>query len=402
MTVTLDAVRGAADQIRGHVIRTPLTFSRTLSRITGAEVFLKWESLQFTASFKERGALVKLLSLTPDERSRGVIAMSAGNHAQGVAYHSNRLGIRAVIVMPQFTPNVKVEHTRAHGAEVILHGEDVAEAGRYARELAGTRGLVFVHPYDDPTVIAGQGTIALEMLEDEPGLECFLVPVGGGGLISGCAVAARGVRPAARIYGVQSAVFPSMSQSLREQPIACGTQSLAEGISVREPGKRTLAIVRKLVEDVLIVNEIDIEEAILMYLEIEKSVVEGAGAVGLAALLESPELFRGRKVGLVVSGGNIDMPVLSDIILRGLARSERMVRLSIAIRDVPGGLSKVAACIAQEHGNIVEVTHQRSFSRLPIKTAEVHVTVQTRGSEHVRDIVTRLNDAGFPTTLTDA
>jgi threonine dehydratase len=402
MNVSIEAIRAATQDIRGHVVRTPLTHSRTLSRITGADVYLKWENLQFTASFKERGALVKLLSLSPEEKARGVIAMSAGNHAQGVAYHAQRLGMRSVIVMPLFTPNVKVEHTRAFGAEVVLQGEDVAEAGQFARSLAAERKLVFVHPYDDASVIAGQGTIALEMLEDQPGLDDLVIPIGGGGLIAGNAIAAKGLKPGLRVYGVESSVYPAMAQALAGKPIACGSHTLAEGIAVREPGSLTLPVVKELVEKVLLVDEEDIERAVLMFLEIEKMVVEGAGAVGLAALLESPQLFEGRKVGLVVGGGNIDMPVLSAIILRGLARSGRMVRLSIEIRDVPGSLSKVADCIAQEHGNIVEVFHQRSFTKLPVRSAELQVIVQTRGPEHVRAMVARLNGAGFATTLPDA
>ncbi|HFA60325.1 MAG TPA: threonine ammonia-lyase, partial [Rhodospirillales bacterium] len=355
----------------------------------------KFENLQYTASFKERGALNRLSVLSPEERRRGVVAASAGNHAQGVAYHAQRLGIPAVIVMPRETPFVKIENTEKLGARVVLHGHSVEEATAHARELARRDGLVFVHPYDDPLIIAGQGTIALEMLDQAPDLEVLVVPVGGGGLISGIAVAARGRRPEIEILGVEAALFPSVRCLLEGREVTAGGPTIAEGIAVKRPGALTLPIIRRLVADVLVVEESAIEAAVLQLLEIEKTVVEGAGAAGLAAIASEPARFRGRRVGLVLSGGNIDSRLLSGVILRGLVRTDRLVRLRVGIPDSPGSLARVAAIIAESGGNIVDVVHQRAFSRLSVKQADVDFTVETRNADHARDIQRALEEAGL-------
>lgn len=401
MILTLNDIRTAAERIRGHVLLTPCTYSRTLSAITGAEVFLKFENLQFTAAFKERGALNRLLLLSPAQSKRGVIAMSAGNHAQGVAYHARRLGIPAVIVMPRYTPNVKVEHTRAHGAEVILHGENFDESSAFTQILAKKRRLTLVHPYDDPGVIAGQGTIALEMLEQHPRLDTLLVPIGGGGLIAGMAVAARGIKPSIRVTGVQSERFPSMAQVLAGERVHCERYTVAEGIAVRNPGNITRKIVKDLVDDILLVGEGELEDAVLMLLQIEKTVVEGAGACGLAALLKHHKRFRKKRVGLVLCGGNIDLLILSSIIQRGLARNGQFVRLRVETRDVPGELARISALIGSSGGNIIEVHHQRAFSAEPLQTALVDFTLQTRGHEHLCQIMSSIRDSGLRALLPD-
>ena len=393
--VTAQSVRDAARAIAGAVEVTPCLASRTLSEITGASVWLKFENLQFTASFKERGALNKLLSLAPAERAAGVLAVSAGNHAQAVAYHAKRLGIRAVVVMPRFTPQVKVEHTRKHGAEVILAGESFDEAQVAGLEQARANRLTLVHPYDDERVIAGQGTVALEMLAAQPKLEALVVPVGGGGLIAGMAVAAKDLAPGIEVYGVETSAFPAMHCALHGTTAAFGSSTIAEGIAVKEPGTLTLPIVRSLAEDVLLVDDGEIEQAIVMLLEIEKTVVEGAGAAALAVLLRHGARFRGRSVGVVLSGGNIDPLVLSDIIERGMARSGRLARLRVQLRDLPGALAKVTECLAEANANIEEVHHQRAFTHLPVLSAEVEFVLQTRGPEHVAEIVAALGRAGF-------
>jgi threonine dehydratase len=395
MTVTLAHVREAAAAIAGSVVETPCFVSRTLSGITGAEVWLKFENLQFTAAFKERGALNKLRTLTDAQRAAGVLAVSAGNHAQAVAYHAQRLGIRATIVMPRFTPHIKVERTRGFGAEVILSGETFDEARRAGLGVASERGATLVHPYDDPLVIAGQGTIALEMLAAAPQLETLVVPVGGGGMIAGIAVAAKALNPGIEIVGVETSGFPAVHCALHGREAAFAGATIAEGIAVKEPGALTLPLIRAHVADVLLVEDGDIEQAIVQLLEIEKTVVEGAGAAGLAALLRHPDRFRGRKVGVVLSGGNIDPLVLSDIIERGLVRSGRLVRLRVEMRDLPGALAKVTACLAEANANIEEVHHQRAFTNLPVLSAEVEFVLQTRGPEHVREIVAALGAAGF-------
>ncbi len=399
MTLTIKEIESAAAAIRGYLVDTPCLHSRTLSQISGAEVFLKFENHQFTASFKERGALSKLLSLSSDEKKRGVIAASAGNHAQGLAYHAKRLAVPATIVMPRFTPNVKVEHTRGHGAEVILHGENFDAAKDYALELAKTRSSVWVHPYDDEKVIAGQGTIALEMLHVVPNLDALIVPIGGGGMIAGMAVAAKAINPNIEIIGVETQRFPSMYCAMRGETPQFGTSTIAEGIAVKEPGRITQMIVKELVREILLIDEGDIEEAIVLLLEIEKTVVEGAGAAGLAALLKNRNHFHSKRVGLVLCGGNIDPLMLSDIIERGMVRSGRLAQIKVELRDLPGSLAQVTACLAEVNANIEEVHHQRAFSHLPIQSAEVDFVLQTRGHEHIRQILAALEVKGFKAEL---
>lgn len=399
MSVTLDDIRQAAARLEGSVEHTPCQRSATLSRLTGCEVYIKFENHQFTASFKERGALNHLLSLTPEERARGVIAMSAGNHAQAVAYHAARLGIHATIVMPRHTPNLKVRNTRDFGAEVHLEGNGVDEAGAYAQRLAEERHLVFVHPYDDPRVIAGQGTIAPEMLEAVPDLDCLVIPIGGGGLIGGNAVAAKALKPDIEVIGVQTQRFPAMQQALAGEEVHCGLATLAEGIAVKQPGTLTREIVRELVSDIVLVDEPEIERAILMLLEIEKSVAEGAGAAGLAALLSDPARYRGRKVGLVLCGGNIDMLALSSVIQRGLVRSGRIVRVRVGIPDVPGSLAELTQLLAEQRANVIQIAHQRTFTDLSLRATEVEATLETLGSDHTREVIAALRAEGYDPVL---
>jgi len=399
MSVTLDDIRQAAARLEGSVEHTPCLRSATLSRLTGCEVYIKFENHQFTASFKERGALNHLLSLTPEERARGVIAMSAGNHAQAVAYHAARLGIHATIVMPRHTPNLKVRNTRDFGAEVHLEGNGVDEAGAYAQRLAEERNLVFVHPYDDPRVIAGQGTIAPEMLEAVPDLDCLVIPIGGGGLISGNAVAAKALKPDIEVIGVQTQRFPAMQQALAGEEVHCGLATLAEGIAVKQPGRLTREIVRELVSEIVLVDEPEIERAILMLLEIEKSVAEGAGAAGLAALLSDPARYRGRKVGLVLCGGNIDMLALSSVIQRGLVRSGRIVRVRVGIPDVPGSLAELTQLLAEQRANVIQIAHQRTFTDLSLRATEVEATLETLGGDHTREVIAALRVEGYDPVL---
>jgi threonine dehydratase len=392
--VSLEEIRAAADRIAGAVERTPCLRSRTLSRLAGCELWLKFENLQFTASFKERGALNRLLTLPAAERARGVIAMSAGNHAQGVAYHAARLGVRAVIVMPRGTPNNKVNSTRVHGAEVVLEGETLAEAAAHARSLAGREGFTFIHPYDDDAVIAGQGTVGLEMLEVVPDLEVLVVPVGGGGLIAGIATAAKALRPGIQVLGVESKSWSAMHQRLNGLPVKVGGDTIAEGIAVRDVGERTLATCRRLVDEVLLVEEEDIERALVTLIEIEKTVAEGAGAAGLAALLAFPQRFAGKRVGVPICGGNIDSRMLSAVLMRGLVRDGRLVRMRVAMPDVSGNLARVAALIGEAGGNIVEVQHQRVFGTASVRTPEVEFVVETRDREHTRAIAAHLGAHG--------
>ena len=399
MTINIQDIYEAADSIRDSIVKTPCSRSQTLSEITDAEVILKFENHQFTASFKDRGALFKLLSLTPAQSKAGVIAMSAGNHAQAVAYHSKRLGVSATVVMPRYTPNVKVERTRAFGAEVVLHGNGLDEASNYTKELARDRGLNLIHPYDDEKIIAGQGTIVLEMLEAFPELEMLVVPVGGGGLIAGNAVAAKAIRPEIEIVGVESQRFPSMYQALKGVPITCEESTLAEGIAVSEPGRLTTPIVRDLVHEILIIEESQIEAAVLLLLEVEKTVVEGAGAVGLAALLSNRQRFEGRKVGLILSGGNIDMLTLSSIIQRGLVQSCRLVRLRVGIPDVPGALSEVTRLLGENNANIVDIRHQRAFTNLSLRFADVEFVIQALGKKHIGHILEVLKGAKYEASI---
>lgn len=345
---------------------------------------------------------MKLLSLTPEERNLGVVAMSAGNHAQAVAYHAQKLEISSTIVMPRPTPNIKVQSTQAFGAEVILHGQGLDEAAQLTRELAREKGLILIHPYDDENIIAGQGTIALEMLETYPDLEVLLIPLGGGGLIAGCSVAAKAIRPDIEVLGVQTERFPAMKQALRGAPIECGQTTIAEGIAVKEPGGITLPLVQEFVDEVLLVEEDEIEKAVLLLLEVEKTVVEGAGAVGLTAILEDRARFEGRKVGLILSGGNIDLLVLSSIIQRGLARSGRLVRLRVGIPDIPGTLAEISRIFAELNANIIEVRHQRAFTNLSLRVAEVEFVVQALGTGHVREILEKLQSADYDASVLDA
>ena len=397
--LTLSDIEHAAQRLQGQVLRTPCVASRTLSEITGAQVFLKFENLQFTASFKERGACNKLVQLKPEERACGVIAMSAGNHAQGVAYHAQRLGVRAVIVMPVFTSGVKVERTRGFGAEVLLHGSTLEEARGHAMALAQQQGLVFVHPYDDPDIVAGQGTVALEMLADVPELDTLVVAIGGGGLIGGMATAAKALRPDIEIVGVQTQRFPAMFNAIKGTQHPQGTSSIAEGIAVGTPGRLTQAIIRDKVNDLLLVDEGDIEQAIVMLLEVEKTLVEGAGAAGLAALLKHPAQFQRKRVGLVLCGGNIDPLLLAAIIERGMVRAGRLARLRVSARDVPGTLAAITATVAQAGANINEVHHQRAFTTLAAQNVEVELVIQTRGPQHVDDVVRALLSAGLSAEL---
>ncbi len=400
--VTAADVEAAAARIAGAVERTPTARSRTLSDITGAEVWVKFENFQFTASFKERGALNKLLSLTPEERARGVIAMSAGNHAQALAYHATRLGIPSTIVMPVWTPQVKVHRTAMLGARVVLEGQDLAESASVARHLEAERRMVFVSPYDDPAIIAGAGTTAIELLEDAPEVEMLAIPVGGGGLIAGMAVAAHARRPDVEIIGVEADRFPSMANAVRGEHHHVGGPTVAEGIAVPFAGTLTTPIVTSLVADVVTVGEDSLEEAIDLFLDIEKVVAEGAGAAGLAALLEHPARFRGRKVGIVLTGGNIDPRVLATILLRGLVRSGRLARLRVEISDVPGALGKVSSIVGTAGGNIVEVAHQRLFADVSIKSAILELAVETRDRVHATELTTALAEGGFPTELLGA
>ncbi|HUP31155.1 MAG TPA: threonine ammonia-lyase [Usitatibacter sp.] len=395
MPVTLADIRSAAKVIHGHVVRTPCMHSRTLSEITGAEVYLKFENHQFTASFKERGALNKLMSLDAKQRAKGVIACSAGNHAQGVAYHAHRLGIPATIVMPRYTPFVKVEQTQKHGAEVILEGDGFDMAKAHAIEQAGKRGLTLVHPYDDEMIVAGQGTCGLEMMEDHPALDALLVAIGGGGLISGISIAARAIKPSVEIVGVEMVRYPAMYHAMKGTEAEFGQSTIAEGIAVKEPGKLTRAIIGANVAEILLVDEGDIEQAITMLLEIEKTVVEGAGAAPLAALMKNPRRFAGRRVGLVLGGGNIDPMVLSEIIERGMVRAGRLARVLVEVRDLPGSLAKVTACLAEQNANIEEVHHQRAFTTLAVQNAELDLVLKTRNREHVGEIIAALQRAGF-------
>jgi len=399
MPVSLDDVRAAAARIAGAVERTPCLHSRTLSRLTGAEVWLKFENLQFTASFKERGALNKLLSLDEAARRRGVIAMSAGNHAQGVAYHAARLGVRAVIVMPRGTPNNKVRSTQVLGAEVILEGGTLADAARHARELEARDKLTFLHPYDDPAIIAGQGTVALEMLEQAPELDLLVVPIGGGGLISGMAIAAKTLKPAIEVLGVESKTYCAMYQRLKGLPVNVGGDTIAEGLAVRDVGELPFSLVKALIKEILLVEEETIERAIVCLIEIEKTVAEGAGAAGLAALLEHPARFAGRRVGIPVCGGNIDSRLLSAVLMRGLVREGKLVRLRVTMPDIAGSLAKVAGMIGAAGGNIVEVQHQRMFGTASVKSPEVEFLVETRDREHTREIERHLRAHGIGAVL---
>jgi len=393
--VTISDVRAAAARITGAVQRTPTRHSRTLSEIAGCEIHLKFENLQFTASFKERGALNKLLSLDEGQRKRGIAAMSAGNHAQGVAYHAGRLGIPTTIVMPEFTPFIKIKHTRGFGARVVLDGATLSDAFTRAHAIAEEEGLTFIHPYDDPVIVAGAGTCALEMLEDAPDLDTLVVPIGGGGLISGIAIAAKALKPSIDIFGVQTRAYPSMYDAIKGANLPCSGQSVAEGIAVKEPGQLTRRVVGALVKDIFLLREDEIEHAIASLLEIEKTVVEGAGAAAYAAVIGNRERFAGRKVGVVLSGGNIDMRLLSNVIMRELAREGRMFSVAIEIVDRPGVLARIAALVGEAGGNILEVHHNRMLVDTPAKSATLGMVIEARDTEHADEIRACLEGAGF-------
>jgi threonine dehydratase len=395
MTIAIADIRAAASRIDGQVLRTPTLRSATLSALTGADVRIKFENHQYVASFKERGALNKLLLLTQSERARGVIAMSAGNHAQAVAYHAKRLGIAATIVMPKATPFTKVARTRDHEARVLLEGDSLAEAATFARDLAARENLVFVHPYDDPAIMAGQGTLALEMLADWPDIDTLVVPIGGGGMIAGCAVAAAAIKPGIEIVGVEVEAFASAAQRKAGKSVRTGGTTIAEGIAVADIGTACWPIVEKLVGDVVVVDELEIERAIVLLIEIEKTVAEGAGAAGLAAVLAHPERFKGRKLGLVLCGGNIDTRVLSSVLLRGLARDGRLLRLSIVIPDRPGALADIAGRIGLAGGNIVEVEHQRTFTERSARSVTVEATIEVVDATHGDKLIASLESAGL-------
>lgn len=397
LAVNIDDIQSARARIAGHIVNTPMQHSRTLSEITGSDVWVKFENFQFTASFKERGALNRINALSDDEKKRGVIAVSAGNHAQGVAYNANRFGIPATIVMPRGTPFNKIEHTRKHGARVLIEGETLAEAFDFANKLCAAENLVFVHPYDDPLVIAGQGTLGLEMLEAVPQLDCLVVPIGGGGLISGIAIAAKSINPDIEIIGVQTKMYPAMHAALYQiSDFTCAGQTIAEGIAVRDVGKLTTEIVQELVSQIVLVDEDDIEQAITLFCNVEKTISEGAGAAGLAALMAHKEIFKGKKVGTILCGGNIDTRLLASVLTRSLVREERIVRLRIIGDDRPGLLARVASIIGECGGNIIEVFHNRLALDVPAKGAEFDIMVESRDSRHTEEIVRALTDAGYP------
>ena len=399
LPVSLADVRAAHARIRDSIVRTPTLISKTLSKLTGATVYLKFENLQFTAAYKERGALNTLLLLSDEAKARGVIAASAGNHAQGLAYHANRLGVPATIVMPTNTPTVKVVQTEGHGAAVVLHGNTFDAAYAHARELEAERGYTFIHPFDDPRVIAGQGTVAIEMLEDVPAMDMLIVPIGGGGLISGMATVARAAAHPIEVVGVEAELFPSMYNKLRGTDMPCAGDTLAEGIAVKEPGVITARMVEVLVDDIVLVSERSLEESVSLLLQIEKTVVEGAGAAGLAALLGNPERFAGKTVGIVLCGGNIDTRLLANVLLRDLARSGRLARLRIQLRDQPGALYNVARIFDQERVNILELAHQRIFTNLPAKGLSLDVECETRDRAHLDRLLAALATAGYEVKL---
>jgi len=392
---TIDDIRAATKRIEGAVIRTPMLVSRTLSEFIGAEVWLKFENLQFTAAYKERGALNKLLQLTPEERARGVIAASAGNHAQAVAYHAKRLGIPAVIVMPEPTPTVKVTQTKGHGAEVVLYGQIVDDAFARARELALENGYVFIHAFDDPQIIAGAGTVGLEMLEDAPELDTIIVPIGGGGLMSGVAIAARSVKPDIELIGVEAELYPSMKCAIQHCNMPLGGDTLAEGIAVKQPGELTSRILAEYANDVVLVSERDLERAVAMLVGIEKTVVEGAGAAGLAAMLSEPERYKGKKVATLLCGGNIDTHLLANVLVRDLVRQGRIARLHVAAHDQPGALAAITAKVYEAGVNVLEINHSRIFTSLPAKDTMIEVECEARDPQSIDDVVARLEAAGF-------
>ncbi len=396
LPISLKDVEAAASVIEGQVLRSPMQHSHTLSEITGADVYIKFENMQFTASFKERGALNKLFHLTDDEKKRGIIAASAGNHAQGVAYHAKRLSIPATIVMPETTPFNKVENTQSHGARVLLEGHTFDEAKAFADKVAEEEGLTWIHPFDDPLIMAGQGTIGLEMLEQQPDLDTIVVPIGGGGLISGIATVIKARAPDVKVYGVQAAMYPGVIAALSKGELPRGGASIAEGISVKQPGKRTLQVIDALVDEIVLAEEAHLERAITLLLDVEKTVAEGAGAASLAALLAHPQKFLGRKVGLVLCGGNIDLRLLSSVLTRALVREKRLARIRIIGDDRPGLLAHVSTVIGDSGANIIDVAHNRLALDVPAKGAEFDILIETRDGQHTQDVVDALKAAGYP------
>jgi threonine dehydratase len=399
--LTLDDVRAAAARIAGAVVKTPMMRSTTLSEITGAQIWLKFENLQFTAAYKERGALNALLQLSPQQRARGVIAASAGNHSQGLSYHGTRLGVPVTIVMPRTTPAIKVMQTEFVGGKVVLEGETFDEAYAHARKLEAELGLTFIHPFDDPHVAAGAGTVALEMLEVKPDLDCVVIPIGGGGLISGMATAIKGLNPAIEVVGVQAALFPSMFCKIKGADLPCGGDTLAEGIAVKQPGEFTAKVIAERVDDILLVDEPALEKALALLLQIEKTVVEGAGAAGLAAVLSNPARFAGKSIGLVLCGGNIDTRLLANVLLRDLARQGRLARLRITLQDRPGALYRVMRLFNDHNVNIIEIYHQRIFTTLPAKGLITDIECEARDAEQVERLVESLRANGYSVQLVE-
>ncbi len=395
LPVSLADIRAAATRIKGAVVHTPTVHSQTLSDLTGATVYVKLENLQFTAAYKERGALNKLLQMEERTRARGVIAASAGNHAQAVAYHGARLGIPVTIVMPKPTPIIKVMQTEGHGATIVLHGENFDDAYAHALQLEAERGLTFVHPFDDPQVIAGQGTVGLELLADAPDIDCLVVPIGGGGLVSGVGVASKALRPDIEVIGVQAELYPSMYCRITGHELPSSGDTIAEGIAVKAPGEMTSEIIGHVVDEILLVSELEMETAVSLLLQIEKTVAEGAGAAGLAALLAHPERLKGRKVGLILTGGNIDTRLLATVLLRDLARSGRLARLRIQLQDRPGALFNVVKLFDKHQVNIVEVYHQRLFTSLPAKGLYADIECESRDASHLQRLVVDLQGAGY-------
>ena len=393
--LTLDHVRAAHARIRDSIVETPTLHSQTLSKLTGANIYLKFENLQFTAAYKERGALNAILLLSEEQRSKGVIAASAGNHAQGLSYHGTRLGIPVTIVMPVPTPTVKVMQTESVGGKVVLFGETFDDAYKYARQLEAEQGLTFVHPFDDPNVAAGQGTVALEMLESIPSLDMLVVPIGGGGLLSGMGTAARALKPDIGLIGVQAELYPSMYALLKNLQMPCEGDTLAEGIAVKIPGAFTSEVIRELVDEIVLVSEAELETAVSLLLQIEKTVVEGAGAAGLAAVMANPEIFAGKNVGIVLCGGNIDTRLLANVLLRDLARSGRLARLRLTLQDRPGALFKVMRLFNEHNVNIIEIYHQRIFTTLPAKGLITDIECEARDAQQLQGLVDGLNDAGY-------
>ena len=401
LPVTLDDVRAASARISGSIVRTPTLVSQTLSKLSGAKVYLKFENLQFTAAYKERGALNTLLLMSPEARAKGVIAASAGNHAQGLAYHGARLGIPVTIVMPEPTPTVKVMQTEGHGATVVMFGETFDAAYAHARELEVERGLTFVHPFDQPDIIAGQGTVALEMLEDAPDIDTLAIPIGGGGLISGIGTVAKALKPDIALIGIQAELYPGMYNVINGVDLPCAGDTLAEGIAVKEPGDLTRQFVKALVDDIVLVGERGLEESVSLLLQIEKTVVEGAGAAGLAALLAHPDRFRGKTVGIVLCGGNIDTRLLANVLLRDLARSGRLARVRVRLQDRPGALFHVAQIFNEQQVNIIEIYHQRVFTSLPAKGLITDIECETRDGAHLDRLMQGLRDGGYEVSLVE-